>query len=326
MRTMLTRRNCLKLPLAAAASRLGAAPAAINFQLGIITDEIAGPLDQALDFISSYRLEWCELREIWDKNIVNSSREDLDRARDLLGKHRIRVSEIASPLFKWNCPQMPAKTGEKRDTFSASFTEDDAEKLLYRSFGLAHFFGTRLVRIFSYWRVADPPKAYPYVRDRLAKAAEMAAASNIVLTLENEHECNIGTGAELGRLLREVGSPNLRGVWDPGNAVMLGEVPYPNGYQAVRGLCPHMHIKDVRKNDKTGKLEWAPVGGGVVDFKGQFQALRKDGYDGTLSLETHYRRADGNKVESTRESLEGLLAILKEVSSAVSEDEPAGHS
>jgi hypothetical protein len=32
-----------------------------------------------------------------------------------------------------------------------------------------------------------------------------------------------------------------------------------------------------------------------------------------MSLETHYRRPDGNMVESTRESLEGLLKILEEV-------------
>jgi sugar phosphate isomerase/epimerase len=71
-----------------------------------------------------------------------------------------------------------------------------------------------------------------------------------------------------------------------------------------------MHIKDARKNSQTGKLDWAPVGGGFIDFQGQFQALRKDKYDGTMSLETHYRRPDGNKVESTRESLEGLLKVL----------------
>jgi sugar phosphate isomerase/epimerase len=99
-------------------------------------------------------------------------------------------------------------------------------------------------------------------------------------------------------------------VWDPGNAVMLGEVPFPDGYNAVRGLFPHMHVKDVRKNAQSGKLEWAPVGGGFIDFKGQFQALHHDKYEGTMSLETHYRRADKNKVESTRESLEGLLKVL----------------
>ncbi len=315
MQTSLSRRACLKLPLAAVASRLAADATmdAHGFKLGIITDELTGQLNEALDFISSYHLRWCELREMWGKNIMNSSREELDRARDLIDRHGVRVSEIASPLFKWNCPQMPAKAGEKRDTFAASFTEQDADKLFAQSFELARFFGTRMVRIFTYWRVDDPTKAYPYVRDRMAKAAEVAARSNIILNIENEHSCNVGTGKELGRLLKDVNSPSLRGVWDPANATMLGEVPFPDGYEAVKGLFPHMHVKDSRKNAKTGELEWAPVGGGIVDFKGQFQALLRDRYEGTISLETHYRRPDGNKVESTRESLTGLFKVLGEV-------------
>jgi sugar phosphate isomerase/epimerase len=158
--------------------------------------------------------------------------------------------------------------------------------------------------------VADPEKVYPQVRDRLGKAARLAEKNGITLVLENEHECNVGTGKELGRILRDVNSQALRGVWDPGNAAMLNETPYPDGYQAVRGLFPHMHIKDVRKNAQTGKLEWAPVGGGLLDFKGQFEALHKDKYTGTMSLETHYKRPDGNKLESTRESLEGLLKVI----------------
>jgi sugar phosphate isomerase/epimerase len=313
MQTSLTRRNCLKLSLAAAAVSRLAADSTMDtkgFKLGIITDELTTQLDEALDFISSYHLQWCELREMFGKNLMNSPKEDLDRARDLLAKHAIQVSEIGSPLFKWNCPQMPAKANEKRDSFSAAFTEQDADQLLDHSFELARFFGTRMVRIFTFWRVADPSKAYPYVRDRMAKAAEVAAKAKIILNIENEHSCNVGTGKELGRLLTEVNSPSLRGVWDPGNATMLGEVPYPDGYEAVKGLFPHMHVKDSRKNATTGKLEWAPVGGGIIDFKGQFQALHRDRYQGTMSLETHYRRADGNKVESTRESLEGLFKVL----------------
>ena len=316
MQNSLTRRTCLKLSLAAAAvSRLSADSTmdAHGFKLGIITDELTGQVNEALDFISSYRLQWCELREIWGKNIMNASKEELDRTRDLIARHGIHVSEIASPLFKWNCPRMPANAGENRDSFSASFTEADADKLLDRSFELARFFGTRMVRIFTYWRVDDPAKAYPYVRDRVARAAAVAARSNIVLNIENEHSCKVGTGRELGRLLKEVDSPNLRGVWDPANATMLGEVPYPDGYEAVKGLFPHMHVKDSRKNARTGKLEWAPVGGGIVDFKGQFQALLRDRYAGTISLETHYRRADGNKIEASRESLEGLFKVLREV-------------
>jgi sugar phosphate isomerase/epimerase len=74
-----------------------------------------------------------------------------------------------------------------------------------------------------------------------------------------------------------------------------------------------MHVKDVKKDPATGNRRWLPVGSGSVDFHGQFQALPRDGYRETMSLETHYRRPDGNAVESTRESLEGLLKVLKSV-------------
>ena len=309
----MTRRDLLKTTLAAGAISQFAAGATSDthgFKLGIISDELTQNLEEALDFISGYHLHWTELREMWGKNIMNSPKEDLERAKQLTAHHDVQVSDIASPIFKWNLPNMPAVAGESRDTFSAKFTEQDADKLLLQSFDLARFFGTHKVRIFSYWRVENPDKAYPFVRDRLGKAAALAAKHDIVLVLENEHSCNVGTGRELGRLLKDVNSPNLRGVWDPGNATMLGETPYPDGYEAVKGMFPHMHVKDSRKSAKTGKLEWAPVGGGTIDFKGQFEALHRDKYDGTMSLETHYKRADGNKVESTRESLDGLLKVL----------------
>jgi L-ribulose-5-phosphate 3-epimerase len=310
----LTRRKLLKTSIAAGAAAryaLAGVNPASAFKLGIISDELTDNLEDALDFISHYNLHGTELRVIWGKNIMASPQADLDRAKKLLAEHNVQVSDIASPIFKWNLPQIPAKTDEKRDTFNASYVEEDADKLLEDSFRLARFFGTRKVRIFSYWRVKEPDKAYPYVRDRLAKAAQLAGRNDIVLVLENEHSCNIGTGRELGRILKEVNSPHLRGNWDPGNAVMLGEYPYSEGYAAVRDYIAHVHIKDTRKDPKTGKLDWAPVGAGVVDWKGQFQAFRKDGYQGTMSLETHYRRADGNKVESTRESLEGIFEAMK---------------
>ena len=312
----LNRRNFLGATLAALPSvaylKAATTSKAMGWKLGIITDEITEDFEQALDFISHYDLGYCELRDMWRKNIMNMSQAQLDRAKGLIEKHHLKVTDIGSPVFKNNLPQMPARK-EKRDTFHADFTEQDTDRLLYQAFELAAFFGTRKIRVFSYWRVDDPEKAYPYVRDRLAKAAEIARRAGLLLVLENEHECNVGTGKELGRVLKDVNSLHLQGNWDPGNAVMLGEVPYPDGYRHVRGWFAHMHVKDVKKDAKTGKLVWAPVGGGFIDWKGQLEALRVDGYEGTLSLETHYRRPDGNKVESTRESLEGLLKLIKEL-------------
>jgi len=301
------------LGLGAALPALGQSKDHMPFKLGIITDEITEDFGHALDFISGYSLAYCELRELWRKNIMNLGREDLDRAKQLLEQHHLQVSDIASPIFKYNLPEVPAQP-ERVDTFRAAFTDKDSEDLLHKSFELADFFGTRKVRIFAYLRVRaeDAERAYPHVRDRLAKAAEKAAQHGIILVLENEHTCNVGTGEELGRILRDIGSPHLRGNWDPANAVMLNEVPFPDGYRACRGLFAHMHAKDVKRDPQTGHASWAPVGGGSLDWRGQIKALVDDKYDGTLSLETHYRRPDGNKEESTRESLEGLLKVIQE--------------
>jgi L-ribulose-5-phosphate 3-epimerase len=309
MRGRWSRRNfCLALGAGGAGamlSRAGPGNDSLPFKLGIITDEITQDLAQALDFITSYSLAYCELRELWGKNIMNLSLAELDHAQQIVEKHRLQVSEIASPLFKYNLPEMPAQPSEKRDTFMASFTDQDTEELLKRSFQIARLFGTQKVRVFSYWRVDDSEKAYPYVRARLAKAAALAAENRMTLLLENEFACNIGTGKELGRIIRDIDSPALRAMWDPGNAVALGEVPYPDGYSHIRGLFLHMHVKDAERDPATG--------GGSVDYHGQFQALLRDGYRGTMSLETHYRRPDGNTVESTRESLEGLFKVVKSV-------------
>jgi len=319
MRPTLTRRDFLGAALLAAPpwglllAPAHAAPRSLPFKLGVITDEISEDFEEALDFLSAQSLGYCEVREMWNKNIMNLSPQELERAKQAIQKRRLRVSDIASPLFKYNLPEMPARQDERRDTFRAMFTDQDTKDLLRRAAEMAHFFATKLIRIFSYWRVDEPEKAYAHVRDRLAKAADAAAKNQVILVLENEHTCNVGTGKELGRTVKEINSPHLRGVWDPGNASLLGEVPFPDGYQAVRGLFAHMHVKDVKKDRATGKFIWAPVGRGMIDFRGQFKALREDKYRGTMSLETHYLRADGNKVESTRESLEGLLKLLREV-------------
>jgi sugar phosphate isomerase/epimerase len=309
----MTRRDLLKASLAtlpALALGADATNRAAGFKLGIISDEINSDLDEAVKFITSYGLGYAELRDIWGKNIMSAPQESLDRAKKLLAKSNIQVSDIASPIFKWDLPNIPGKNDGERATSKATYGEADSDKMLEQSFKLAHFFNTPKVRIFSYWRVESPDKVFSQVSERLAKAAKLAAKNDIILVLENEHSCNVGTGKELGRLLKDVNSPNLRGVWDPGNATMLGENVFPDGYEAVKGMFPHMHIKDSRKNPATGKMEWMPVGSGMIDFKGQFAALHKDGYTGTMSLETHYRRKDGNKTESTRESLEGLLKVI----------------
>ncbi|MGA2986151.1 MAG: sugar phosphate isomerase/epimerase family protein [Terriglobia bacterium] len=311
-----TRRQFLSL-IAGATSTLVALPGIASalpssFKLGIITDEISEELDQALDFITHYSLGYCEVREMWQKNVMSLSREELNRAKTLIARHGLRVSSIASPIFKYALPEMPAHP-DGALVFHSTFTESDSSELLRKSFEIAHFFGTDKIRVFSYWRVAEPEKAYPYVRDRLAKAADLAARNGIILMVENEYDCNVGSAKELGRILRDVNSPHLRANWDLANAAMMNDIPFPNGYREVAGLVSHVHVKDVKRDPASGQLTWAPVGSGIIDWPGQLKALQEAQYTGTLSLETHFR-PNGDALENARASIEGLLKIIRRLS------------
>jgi sugar phosphate isomerase/epimerase len=163
---------------------------------------------------------------------------------------------------------------------------------------IAHKTGARIIRVFSYWRTVDPPKVFDRVAEALAGLAERAAREDLIIALENEHACNIATAAESARALAAVNHPNLKLVWDPANAFVAGEVPFPEGYGRLpKERIVHVHVKDCRLRDHTP--EWGPVGTCAIDWRGQIAALLADGYGGYLSLETHWPGPDGDKLQAS---------------------------
>ena len=147
------------------------------------------------------------------------------------------------------------------------------------------------------------------INAKLQQAAERCAKDKIVLLLENEMSCNTATGEESAAVLKAIPNKNFMLNWDPGNAAALGSTPFPAGYELLpKDRLGHCHCKDVvSKPDH--KYDWAPVGAGIVDWVGQLQALRRDGFHYGLSLETHWRGA-GTPEASTRVSMEGLKKAL----------------
>ncbi len=147
------------------------------------------------------------------------------------------------------------------------------------------------------------------INAKLQQAAERCAKDHLVLLLENEMSCNTATGEESAALLKAIPNKNFMLNWDPGNAAALGSTPYPTGYELLpKERIGHCHCKDVvSKPDR--KYDWAPVGGGIVDWVGQLKALQHDGFRYGLSLETHWHGA-GTPEASTRVSMDGLKKAL----------------
>ena len=309
---MPSRREFL-VSLGVAALPLGRALGPSPFKLSVITDEISQDFGHACEIASrEFGLEWVELRAMHDKNVINWNAQDIGEAQAILKKFNLRVSEIASPIFKTDWPGAPKSPySPKKPEFGASdFTFEQQDDLLDRAFALAKAFGNPPIRIFDFWRLDDQKPHRVAIDDRVRQAAIRAAKNGATLTLENEYACNTATGVEAGRLLNAVPERSLMLNWDPGNAAMRGETPFPNGYAAIpKSRIAHMHLKDISSAGEK-KTEWAAMGSGTIDYVGQFRALKRDGYTGAMSLETHWR-GGGTPEESSRRSMAGLKALLQ---------------
>ena len=278
-----------------------------RFKLSIITDEITQDLGHAMEIASKeFGLAYIELRTLWNKNIINLDEKETAEVRRLLGKFSLQVTDIASPLFKTDWPGAPtSKYSPKTPQFGADYTFAQQGEVLERSIAIAKALGTDRVRCFDFWRLDDPKPFRVSMDSKLRDTSAQVASKNITLLLENEFACNTATGAEAGRTLQAVQLPNFKLNWDPGNAAYRGEIAFPDGFAKIpKERIGHMHCKDVvRKAD--GTYEWAAMGRGVIDYVGQFRALVKAGYSGTMSLETHWRGA-GSAEESSRQSMAGM--------------------
>ncbi len=283
----------------------------LRLPLAAITDEFHPDPEIAAQSMGGPGIGGAELRVLWGRNILNLDDTELDRAGQVLKAHELKVVSIASPLLKCVLPNSPPVDSRfERDVFGSSHTYDDQPRLLRRAFDIAHRMGAPVIRVFSFWRTVDPAQCFERVVESLGNFARAAAEDDLVLGLENEHTCHAGTGAETAAILKAVGHPNLKAVWDPANAYVAGETGFPDGYRALTASdIVHVHAKDCRLVD--GKPHWLPLGTGELDWKGQFRALVADGYRGSVSLETHWPGPAGDKLQASvicAWNLRGLLS------------------
>ena len=298
--------------LCAARPAIAALASKSPFHIAVISDEISQDLDHACSVIvRDFGLEWIELREIGGKNLQSLAEDEITSARKILAKYNLRVTDIASPLFKVDWPGAPLSSyAEKRDQFGAAATFKQQDEVLERSIHLAKSFGTDKVRCFDFWRLDDVKPFRRAISDKLQQAAEAAGKQGIMVVLENEFACNTATGRECAETLAGIPSRHLALNWDPGNAVMRGELDaFSAGWDALpKDRIHHCHVKNAAKNS-AGKMEWAPVDRGYVDWSAQFKALKQAGYRDAVSLETHWRGA-GTPEASTRVSWAGMKQAL----------------
>jgi L-ribulose-5-phosphate 3-epimerase len=241
-----------------------------RFRLGAVTDVFSPDVAAAATVMRELGMKGAELRKIDGRNILEVSDADLDRAFESLRQNHLEVVAIASPLLKCTLADWEAQSS-----------------LAERAFEIAVRAGAKIVRVFSGLRVAAPSTVFERLVDILQDLADKAGRHGLVVGLENDRACNIATAHETAGVLAAIDHSNLMVVWDPAEAYISGEKPFPSGYQVLETRrIALVHAKDCTLD---GHMPvWEPLGDGDIDWQGQIDALAEDGYNGFIHLETYW--------------------------------------
>lgn len=249
------------------------------FKRAVITDEISQDMPRAIEIMKAYGMDGAELRSVWGKPPHELDQEELRTIKWQLDRAGLEMPCIAAPIFK-------CKLHSQSD-FEAHLA------ILDHCMDMSEYFGSRLIRGFTFWSEGTFDESLPVIVKKLRTAERALAKRGMLLVIEYDPATSAGTTQKLEVILKQVASEHIQALYDPGNNIYdpEGEEPFPVGYERIKPWIRHVHVKDVRRKGKDGLPEAAVVGEGDVGFAALFERLVKDGYRGWASLETHYRRA-----------------------------------
>ena len=285
-------------------------------KLGVITDGISRDFEHALQVMDEFGLDQAELQFLWDKEVGDLDRQERARALALVEKHGKTVSCISRHVFGG----LPMTT-VPGDPLHVKHLDG-----LKRCIEMAHEFSCGRVRIMSgrkemilwghngaeHWNVAKG--AWDALPPLIAPAVDLARAEGVTLVVETGNGTMINSCWTGRKLIDELGAKDvLKILWDPANNCWAHETAWPDGYETMQGgYLGHIHIKDVHADTPKATLEVRPLGEGQLadQFEPMASALRADGYDGAISLESVYHPGNGDFEAGFRQCIGRFKAIF----------------
>ena len=269
-------------------------------KLGVICDGISRDLSHALRVMDEFDLTYAELQFVGEKEVGDHSKTEIDEIKALLARHQKPVSCLSRHVFA-------GMTSANRPGDALHTKHMEALK---RVMDMAHMLESPLVRIMTpkkeqilwgrngaeKWNVAKG--AWDTTAPLIAPAVELARAEGLTLVVETGNGTMVNSNYTARKLIDELDAKDtLKVLWDPANNCWCHELAYPDGYEEIRdGYLGHLHIKDVQVDTPRATLEVRPMGEGQLGplFQPLADHLRKDSYDGVISLESVYHPGNGD--------------------------------
>lgn len=240
----------------------------MQFCLTGFSDEISPDFQKQIEVLKKFGIAWMEIRGVDGRGLDTYPLSEIKGYKRMLDENGIRVSSIASPI---------GKTGIEEE-FHLHF---EHFKHVVRA---AQVMESRYIRIFSFYMPeGDDIGLYEgQVADRLIKLHNYAALKGIILLHENEKGIYGDSAVRCLALLKAVNGDHLKAVFDPANFVQCSQNVL-DAYKLLKHHIAYVHIKDALKSN--GKI--VPAGEGDANIPQLLSLLKRDGYEGFISLEPH---------------------------------------
>ena len=285
-------------------------------KLGVITDGISRDLEHALNVMDEFELEYAELQFVWDKQVGDLNAAEIDRVKSLVQAHNVKVSCISRHIFAG------LLLGDMERDHPTYLEHIESLK---RCIDMAKTLDCSLVRVMSFckemilfgshgaevWNVSGG--SWDKFLDLMKPAVDIAEQAGVTLVVETGNNAMITSAVLARRLIDELGSDNLKLLWDPCNSLYCNEKTYPDGYEAIRGrYLGHLHIKDSVMDIPAATVVCTALNAGHMApyLDDLAKALKADNYDGVISLESVYRPEGGTFEDGFRASVNTMKQIF----------------
>ncbi len=262
--------------------------------LGIVSDEVSSDFREAARHATKWGISIFEIRVLKTGRIPAVDREELRGVKTVVNEQGLTITALSPGIFKLPISQTAGLEGELTNT-------------LPKTLALAREFGASMVIVFGFqWEKNESPDNFFRASELMSQAAEIAGKEGIRLVIENEPGFWCDSGANTAKLLAKVNSPWLRANWDACNGYGTPEIPFPNGYEAVKAFIANVHVKDTSEG---ALIRCVPVGEGAIDWKGQLEAIVRDRVVNHVTIETHCLPL----VEKSKQNVDTLKSYLADI-------------
>lgn len=288
--------------------------------LAVIGDEIGPSLSEMLSFCDENDVRRLDMRTVDGRNLLGMTLDEVNAIGSQIRAAGIIVPTFVSPVLKWAAPGR-APAGGKVD-FAFDPATCPSEDVLAHAFDVAIVLGARRIRVFSFLRY--PGFQLRHLDAGMGRLMDLAGRSEVIIEVENEPVCNIGSLAELAAYFAEVveesalevkASPGrepptrlFRPLVDIGNSWSMGQPPSDADIATLGPLVDLIHLKD---RDFEAKRT-VPLGDGEVPWAKELTRLLSHvkAPEVVASLETHCPQ-DGRN--ATAKSVAALRRIAGEI-------------